>query len=563
MKYLSFLKWDLYAGIKRRFLNGKILKSLNNKIVIMILIIMAVISILISYGVTVSFPGLLEISRKGLVNIEIIDSLIYGIVSHTEIVAGLLILYVILTVLKKINDVSKLTYNNRYTEWLSANTHLEKRKIIICIIGNYNILESKDLFTILLPIFAGCFRNMGYSLAKGIFCSFLITVIIFFTVYICSIWKYVLIINKKNEDIKQNIIFNITKIAAIMCIFSRIGSCFSQWMNRFPLVKRKVDGKEFSIWIDEIKEGITMGFPDTGRIMTDIYGKLTVGKLVLIILVLALIFYVSAICMGSFIFREECKQGYQQASVIPVFLTKGYYFRSILRSGYLKRNIKYLFGGNIFWVFISFYGGLMTKIQEQKVLFFLLMTCVFYAGLFLSQSLLFRLNAIYTLDGEGKKACFWINDLGKLLDFKERVWILNVASITTVEYIFFYFCTKSSYIILVWGLQLVYMALLIILYNLPSVIFPYFEYKNKEELVKYCDREKVYDIIDGIMLIGVNSVLVIPTALYMTDFMGAGRYIMVQFVAVSVVVALAGVIVKFFVKKKIRSIEYLQRIYCS
>ena len=84
MKYLSFLKWDLYAGIKRRVLNGKILKSLNNKMVIILLIIMAVIRIVISYGVTVSFPGLLEISRKGLINIEIIDSLIYGIVSHTD-----------------------------------------------------------------------------------------------------------------------------------------------------------------------------------------------------------------------------------------------------------------------------------------------------------------------------------------------------------------------------------------------------------------------------------------------------------------------------------------------
>lgn len=73
------------------------------------------------------------------------------------------------------------------------------------------------------------------------------------------------------------------------------------------------------------------------------------------------------------------------------------------------------------------------------------------------------------------------------------------------------------------------MAVLLLLYNLPSVIFPCFEYKNKEELVKYCDREKIYDLIDGILLIVVNSIMVIPTALYMTDFMGIGRYIIVQF----------------------------------
>lgn len=563
MKYISFLKWDLYAGIKRRVLNGKILKSLNNKIVIIMLIILAVIKIIISYGVTVSFQRFMEISKKGLINIEIIDSLIYEILSHTEIVVGLLIFYVILTVLKKINDVSKLTYNNRYTEWLSANTHLEKTKIIICIIGNYNILESNDLLTILLPIFAGCFKNMGYSLIDGILCSLLITVIIFLIVYIGAIWKYVLIINKKNADIKKNIIFSITKILVIMCVFSKIGSYFSEWMNRFPLVKRKVDAKEFSVWINEIKERITSGFPDVGRIVTDAYGNITEEKLLVIILALVLLLYVTVVYMCSFLAREECKKGYRQVRVISDSLTKGYYFRSILRSEYLKRNIKYLFGGNIFWVFISFYGGLMTKIQEQKVLFFLIMTCVFYGGLFLSQGIIHRLNAIYTLDGEGKKVCFWINDLGKLLDLKERIWMINVAVITVVEYIFFYFCTKNSYIIFAFGLQLVYMASVLILYNLPSVIFPYFDYKNKEELVKYCDREKVYDAIDGILLIGVNSVLVIPTALYMTDYIGIGRYVMLQFIIVGVTMAIAGAIAKIFIKKKIRSIEYLQKIYCS
>lgn len=563
MKYLSFFKWDLYAGIKRRVLNGRILKSLNNKMVIILLGILAVIRILISYGVTISFPDVLKISQKGLINIEIIDSLINGILAHTELVIGLLILYVLITVLKKINDVSKLTYSNRYIEWVSANTHFDKSKIIFCIAGNYNILESNDLFTILLPIFVGCFKNMGYSLTKGILYGFLITVIIFMTVYICAMWKYVMLLNKKNDNIKQRVIFNAAKIVAIMFVFSKIGGYFSEWMNRFPLIKRRVEGEEFSIWVNEIKEKITSGFPNIEGLMADVYGNITEGKLITIILGLALILYISAIYIGGYIVREDNARDYKQVKVMPNSMAKGYYFRSILRSGYLKRNIKYLFGGNLFWIFIGFYGGLMTGIREQKVLFFLLMTCVFYAGLFLTQGIIHRLNAIYTLDGEGKKAYFWISDLGRLLALKERVWLFNVAAITVVEYLFFYICTKNTSVILAFGLQLVYMAVLLLLYNLPSVIFPYFEYKNKEELVKYCDREKLYDLIEGILLIVVNSIMVIPTALYMTDFMGIGRYIIVQFFAVGLIMALAGIIIGCFIKKKIRSIEYLQRIYCS
>lgn len=563
MKYLSFLKWDLYAGIKRRVLNGRVLKALNNKMVVIVLAVLAVIRVIISYSVTVSFPDILKISQKGLINIEIIDSLIYGILSHTGLIAGLLIFYVLITVLKKINDVSKLTYSNRYTEWVSANTHFDKAKIIFCIAGNYSVLESSDLFTILLPIFAGCFYNMGYSKAKGILLSILITIIIFLIVYICSIWKYILLVNKKNSDIKKKVIFNIIKIFAIMFVFRKIGGCFSDWMNRFPLIKRRVEGEEFSIWINEIKERAASGFPDIERLMSEIFGRITEGRLITIILALALILYVSELCIGRFFAKEGDGKEHKQVSNILNSAKKGYYFRSILRSGYLKRNIKYLFGGNIFWIFISFYGGLMTRIQEQKVLLFLLMTCVFYGGLFLSQGLIHRLNGIYTLDGEGKKVCFWIGDLGKLLDLKGKIWLVNIAFITVVEYLYFYLCTKSSYIIFAFGLQFIYMALLLVLYNLPSVLFPYFEYKNVEELVKYCDREKAYDIIDGVLLIGVNSILVIPTALYMTDFMGIDRYIFVQFLIVGAIIALVRVIIKYYIRKKIRSIEYVQRIYCS
>lgn len=44
--------------------------------------------------------------------------------------------------------------------------------------------------------------------------------------------------------------------------------------------------------------------------------------------------------------------------------------------------------------------------------------------------------------------------------------------------------------------------------------------------------------------------MVIPTALYMTDFMGIGRYIIVQFFAVGLIMALAGIIIGCFIKKK-------------
>ena len=149
------------------------------------------------------------------------------------------------------------------------------------------------------------------------------------------------------------------------------------------------------------------------------------------------------------------------------------------------------------------------------------------------------------------------------MELKERIWILNVLIITVVEYKFLHICSGSSYMLSAALLQVFYMITLIWLYNIPSIIFPYFEYKNYEELIKYADREKIYDIIDGVMILVVNSLFVIPTAIYMTDYISFNQYMLIQFGVVAAVNIIARAIVKFIISRKIRTKKYKQKIFAG
>lgn len=563
MEYVSLLKWDLYAGIKRRILNIKFFKSLNTRLVIGIYSLISLFKICAAYGLAVVLPGYIHTSGGRLVGNDIVNSVLGEVLTSMWLLAGLVVAYVVFTVIKRINDVSKLTYINRYIQWLDTNTNIPHHRIILCFMGNYNLLESNDLFTILVPVFTGCFVNRGYSFIMSLLQGILLGILIFMVVYLCSIWRYIWLAGRKKIGIWQRVVINIVRIGLIMCIFTRLGMFFSDWMNRFPLVKRKVEVGEFELWVDEIKNKLAATFPDIQYFVEKTYRWININSVMAVLSVVLILF-----CISVFKFSSLMKYSGRAGKVVcngkgGKSSLDGCYFASVFRGVSLRQNIKYAFGGYIFWAFISFYGGLMTGVHNDKVMFFLTMTCAVYASLFLAQSLMRKFNVIYTLDGEGKRIRFWTDNFGKLMELKERIWILNVLIITVVEYKFLHICSGSSYMLSAALLQVFYMITLIWLYNIPSIIFPYFEYKNYEELIKYADREKIYDIIDGVMILVVNSLFVIPTAIYMTDYISFNQYMLIQFGVVAAVNIIARAIVKFIISRKIRTKKYKQKIFAG
>lgn len=561
MGYIGLLKWDLYAGIKRRILNIKFFKSLDAKFLLYIYIFTCILKIWVVYGLTVAYRQFTDSTKGSLIDNKIVGIAVNELLKNAWLPVMILAIYTVLTGVKRVNDVSKLTYSNRYIQWLETITGLPRYKIILCIMGNYNLLESSDLFTILVPVFVGCYVNSGQSVIMSLAQGIGTGILIFLITYIGSIWKYVWLIRRREYNLRWMAVLNIGRIAIIMWMFTRLGMVLTEWMNRFPLVKKKVESIEFERWIDELKTMMLDIFYEIPIIADNMYQLLNINKTVLFL-------FISLIILGLSVWKFDSlsKQG---ASVVAAEYgeIKGrsnfekYYYATIYRGDCLKQNFKYIFGGNLFWCFISFYGGLMTGVNEVKVFFFLAMTCALYASLFLGQTLIRRFNIMYTLDGEGRRIKFWIENLKKLMGLKEKIWILNVMSITIIEYVYMYICSDSKYVLLIALFQLVYMIMLVWLYNIPSIVFPYYEYKNYAELIKYADREKIYDVIDGLMILLINTVFVIPTAIFMTDYIDLSQYIFIQFILVAIVIMIAKAMVQYIIYRKIGATKYIHKMF--
>lgn len=554
MKYINIIKWNLYAGIKRRVLNTAFLKSVQTKYAVCIYGMVIALRFVMAYLVTISIKKLTIVTGN-----DIIDYLVSDILGNSSIMMSIVIVYVLYSICYRINMVSKLTISNRYTEWLQSSSKLKEKNVLICILLSYNLLESSDLFTVLFPIFIGCYKNMGIPLLQSIIYGIFISVLLFFIGLLCSVWRYMWMGKEINACFRHRAVMNIVRILIISSIFAGIGSRFSTWMNKFPLVRKKVSVDEFSLWVDEIKYSMQNDFFAVENKIQNAISSMKIGHYAAFIVIVLMMLYVS----GFYIGKTQKKKKYitRKSNNISFIRNKNYYLKAVFESIYLKDNIKYMFGTNMFWGVVGFYGGLMINVSEMKVLFFLSVACAFYIGLFYSQSLIRMLNVVYTLDGEGKKVCFWRENIIKLLDNKEMIWRGNIAAISIMEYLGLYICSGNAYIFLAGVLQIIYMSALFQVYNIPAVLFPHFEYKNSEELVKYLDREKVYDVIDGIMMLGVNVILAIPTALFMTDEFGIRKYLLIQFLLGAVVLIAFRYGIRFYIKTVISKDEFVQKIY--
>ena len=65
------------------------------------------------------------------------------------------------------------------------------------------------------------------------------------------------------------------------------------------------------------------------------------------------------------------------------------------------------------------------------------------------------------------------------------------------------------------------------------------------------------------MILVVNSLFVIPTAIYMTDYISFNQYMLIQFGVVAAVNIIARAIVKFIISRKIRTKKYKQKIFAG
>lgn len=550
MKYFMFLKWDLYANIKRRIINTKIFKGINRKFVICIWILLSILKIV---GVMCSYNYIVYINEKNINNIVILDIIIKCIMDNSYILNLFILFYVIVDIIITSNKVARLVSSCQNIDWISVNMNLRKSKILMCLYCNYTIIESGELFTLIIPI-VFCFYFNRYNALIGaigkslVFLFFLVIIKILIAMLIYYKLEVKKIINEKTILLK-----NIIRIVMLLAIFRSMGSSFSEWMNKFPLVKKNIEGRLFQQWIDEFVkkiEYILIKISTMSQIIINLDG------IILLLISLNFLIIIFVIVKKGLSEKKHCSDNVKKTN-----LNHNIYLTSIIRSRYLINNINYVMGASIFWGVIGFYGGLMTKVLNNKIILFLSMTCVFYFSLFLAQSLIGRLNVIYSIDGEGKKVYIWISNVYKLYCIKRKIWIMNITIISLIEYLYFSLCIWNIHILISGLLQILYLSVLFSIYNIPGILFPYFDYKNPEELSAYIDRKNIYDYINAVTILVINTICVLPTALYMADDMNVKNYYITQFILTPIIIIIIGIIVNYYIKNTVTKLSYINKIY--
>lgn len=138
-----------------------------------------------------------------------------------------------------------------------------------------------------------------------------------------------------------------------------------------------------------------------------------------------------------------------------------------------------------------------------------------------------------------------------------------MVSVSVVEYGLMYLCIRRWELILYCFIQSIYCIFMFFAFSVPSLIFPYYEYSNINELLEYADRKKINEAIEPILILGVNSIMAVPVAMYISEFITYETFMMTQFLVMPVILVILMITMLVFISKFIESKEYLNKIYRS
>jgi hypothetical protein len=111
-------------------------------------------------------------------------------------------------------------------------------------------------------------------------------------------------------------------------------------------------------------------------------------------------------------------------------------------------------------------------------------------------------------------------------------------------------------------LQIVFAYTFFNILSISTIIFPHFEYINIEELNEYVDRTELTNTISFITVIAGIPILVLPTVLYLTEYINdIFIYNMIQTYGITFVLILINVGIDIFIKKKVNSEKFIHSIF--
>lgn len=553
MSYFVYAKWNLFCIHKRRFMNTRFVKKINTEVAKWIWWGLAPIQIVISFFLAKSIMSISEI------NMFVIGNISLGRIMSDEIIIGCILLgYILLTSVLISAQIGSFILIDCDDEWISVNYGLESNIIKIIKIINYVLYSSRELITFIFPVaiaFLLHWKKLDFShvieLILILMCVLEVRIMasIIFCVYKISV-----------NSINLNLVTTMTLIRNVLLFFLALyfGKFFSTWLNSFPIISKHVDGEIVQAWFDaggNIFLNLLNKYQNIFEIGRHYLSEYSVVFFIVIQIVLMII--IKSFCKIDKKRREYNKKIYFFESLFK----RDLYCKAVLGCRNSIYGINYLFENAVFWGITGLFAGMMVQVEQVKILFFLCMACAVYFSVFITISNYNKNIQIYSLDGEGKKICFWIGNIPKLFIKKYIIWIINMMSMSAIEYLLIFLCIRRVEILPFFILQSAYCSLLFFVLSIPGVWLPYYNYSNISELSEYVDRKKVNETIEPILLLGVNSLIVMPVALFMCDFISYKLFSVIQFVVIPVFLCVVAFVMYNEMRRVISGKEYLDKIY--
>lgn len=548
--YLSLLKWNLYSKIKKNFINIDAFKNIPSKAIVSIFCIIKLVQI---YLISITTNMVLQ-GDKLSIDIVYIDTILKKMQENKIILLIIFLIYILMYIIKGSIKAVNIQEESPYKEWLIINTHSSFKKIKILLIIDYLIFNSLEILTIHLPII---YSIMNY-LSQSIIFSILTSIIYLFSILIimgilCYVYNKYLSIIKKLRSSSLILFQNIYIRIVCIYVFYNIGLCFSKWLNKFPLVKDKVSSEDFQAWFSNITSCVD-------NIILSITNINIIKVLILNMILLISMFIVFSILNNLSWQNRKFNVRLGTRNYIP------YIFKFISKSKYTFRNLSGFCGSILYWCLLGFYLGNLKYIEPgSKVFYFIVISYIFYPIYILIDYLFDKLQGDCCIDGEGLKIYHWMaTNIFKLYTGKRLYSYLSLSLILLISNLLLFFTSSCSIMLIlcITICQFSFMCTIYSLFSLPSIIFPHFERSNIEELDKYLDRQQFKEMIGFFVFVVGIPLLVIPTALYLTDYIvNVRNYILIQFIGVTLLLILINYVLILYIKFRVNSKEFFNLIF--
>lgn len=396
MSYLIYGKWNLFCIHKRRFLNTCLIKKMNISVANWLWWGMFFTQIFVCYFVVSNI--LIMSSIDALI---INDFEIGKIFSNEHLIKFIIMGYVLfVSILISVNaGVYVLTDKE---ELLSINYNLDCSILKIVKIINYVLYASKELMTVIFPIVISFFKYWEKLDALHVIMTILLMLVIveiriILTVLFCIYKVYI-----KSQNRNQVMIITAIRSFMFALIAIYIGAIFSEWMDKFPIVKKTVDGKVVEAWFDE-GASIVVQLYKQGISILDI-GNQAFVKCIIIFLCLVQVILLLSIKIFCSIKTKDIEVRGVENSYLKQMCRNDLYCKAVLFNTNRIYNVSYLFKSVNFWIITGFFTGIMMDVLQIKMIHFLCTACAFYYSCYLANANFHKNIHIYALDGEGKES---------------------------------------------------------------------------------------------------------------------------------------------------------------